>query len=145
MLIHKTDKPDPHDEPPAKPAAPAGKVGAAPRTDPDAPPAPVITALVPPSVAIGDPSFTLRVVGAGFDPTATIVIAGRDEATTFLSEEELVTVWNMPLWHGPDSIPVLVRLGTIESNTVNFVLQPPRPVPLDPAEASKPTPSMNLI
>ena len=70
---------------------------------------PVVTSLTPNSAEIGDASFTLHVHGNGFKNTDVIVFAGVDEPTTFVSTSELTTGVNMPLWLGPDAVPVLVR------------------------------------
>jgi len=70
---------------------------------------PVVTSLTPNSAEIGDASFTLHVHGNGFKNTDVIVFAGVDEPTTFVSPSELTTGVNMPLWLGPDAVPVLVR------------------------------------
>jgi hypothetical protein len=105
-----------------------------------------VTSLLPPSAAIGDPSFQLRVIGSGFDATSVIVFAGGDEPTSYVSENELTTGVDMSVWLGPDpAIPVLVRTGSEETNAVPFAFTPPREVPLDPAYSSKPVPDMNLI
>ena len=53
---------------------------------------------------------------------------------------------NMPLWKGADKLSVQVRNADgQESNTVTFDLLPPRAVPIDPAEASKPSPAISQI
>jgi len=70
---------------------------------------PVVTSLTPNSAEIGDASFTLHVHGNGFKNTDVIVFAGVDEPTTFVSPSELTTGVNMPLWLGPDAVPVLVK------------------------------------
>jgi hypothetical protein len=112
----------------------------------DGPLAPVVMALAPASAAVGDPSFSLRVLGAGFDANAVIVFAGQDEPTAYFSEGELVTGMHMPLWQGPDTLACLVRNPDgQESNTLTFDLQPPRAVPLDPAAPSKPSPLLAQI
>lgn len=109
------------------------------------------TSLLPPSAAIGDPSFMLRVVGSGFDATSVIVFAGEDEPTTFVSAEELTTGVDMSVWLGPDpAIPVLVRTtledGTEEeTNALEFAFTEPRAVPLPEAHASQPIPALQLI
>jgi hypothetical protein len=136
-----TTKPDKSDPVASKAAAPV----VAPRAEVVPPPA--ISALLPPTAAVGDPSFTLRVIGTGFVPGSIIVFAGNDEPTTYFSATELFTGMNMPLWQGADpAISAQVRNPDgQESNIVNFVMQPPRAVPLDPAAASKPSPTMNQI
>jgi hypothetical protein len=110
------------------------------------PPPPMVSGLLPPSAAVGDPSFGLHVLGSGFNEASVIVFAGNPEPTTYFSPGDLTTGMNMPLWHGADQLSVLVRNADgQESNTVQFDLQPPREVPLDPAAASKPFPAVDLI
>jgi len=81
----------------------------------------VITELVPPGAQIGDPSFTLQVLGTGFAAGDVIVFAGQDEPTTVVSDTEVTTGVNMDTWFGPDAIPVTVRnaLGGV-SNVATF-------------------------
>jgi len=131
------------------PSAPVAtsKRTATPTLDEGAAPTVVITALAPASAAVGDPSFVLRVLGAGFTRDSVIVFAGQDEPTTYFSDGEVQTGMNMPLWQGADpAIPCLVRNadGAV-SNTVHFVMDPPPAVPVDHAAASKPFPVIDLI
>lgn len=71
---------------------------------------PVVNSLVPNSVAIGQPSFDIHVMGTGFTPTSVIVFNGYDEPTTFVSETELTTGINMDVWTAPSApLPVHVR------------------------------------
>jgi hypothetical protein len=90
----------------------------------ETPPAdpPVLATLLPASVAIGAPSFTLHVHGTGFVDGAVIVFADRDEPTTFVSATELTTGVDMAVWQGPDpAVPVLVRHADgARSNTLLF-------------------------
>ena len=73
-------------------------------------PAPTVTALTPNTVAIGQPSFTLHVIGTGFVPGAVIVFNGYDEPTTRVSATEVTTGVNMDVWTAPSApLPVLVR------------------------------------
>jgi hypothetical protein len=89
-------------------------------TAPGTPP-PVLTALVPATVALGAPSFTLHVQGSGFTPEAVIVFAGRDEPTTVVSPTEVTTGVDMTMWLGPDTVPVTVKHGTgTASNALSF-------------------------
>jgi hypothetical protein len=82
---------------------------------------PAITALVPDTCTIGDPSFTLDVEGAGFTSTSVINFAGHDEPTTFNAEEgTLSTGIDMDVWHGADVVPVVVKTGSLTSNVVDF-------------------------
>lgn len=73
------------------------------------PTAPVVSGLTPATVVIGAPSFTLSVGGTGFRADDVIVFNGFDEPTTFVSDTELTTGVNMPLWAAPATVPVLVR------------------------------------
>ena len=72
-------------------------------------PKPTVTTLTPATVVLGDPSFTLHVVGTDFVDGAVITFAGLDEPTTFVSATELTTGVNMSVWTGPDAVPVAVR------------------------------------
>lgn len=84
------------------------------------PPLPTVTALTPATVAIGAPSFTLHVHGTDFAPGAVIVFAGHDEPTTIVSPTEVTTGVDMSVWHGPDAVPVAVRVGAVVSNALDF-------------------------
>jgi hypothetical protein len=84
--------------------------------------APVVTALEPTTVAVGQPSFTLHVIGGGFSGDAVIVFNGYDEPTTVVSATEVTTGVNMDVWLGPSlPLPVRVRNGDgTESNALDF-------------------------
>jgi hypothetical protein len=82
---------------------------------------PVVTALEPDTVALGAPSFTIRVVGAGFAPDAVIVWNGSDEVTTVVSATEVTTGVNMATATVAVSVPVAVRNGDgLVSNALDF-------------------------
>lgn len=82
---------------------------------------PTLTALVPPSAAIGDPNFTFRVLGTNFRPGAVIVFAGHDEPTTLVSPNEVTTNVDMDFWLGPDpAIAIRVRVDGLVSNELLF-------------------------
>jgi hypothetical protein len=142
-----------HDLPEPKPPVvqPKGKgVGGRAITKDASTPKTALSALLPPSAAIGDPTFAIRVIGTGFDASSVINFASQDEPTTFVSETELTTIVDMTLWLGADpAIPVLVRTLVEgvpeETDTLLFVFDPPREVPLHPAHPSLPVPSMDLI
>jgi hypothetical protein len=81
----------------------------------------VLTALDPPTAAIGVPSFTLHVYGTGFLTGAVIVFNGYDEPTTIVSATELTTGVNMAVWAAPSlPLPVTVRQGVLVSNALDF-------------------------
>jgi hypothetical protein len=82
---------------------------------------PTVTSLVPNTAQVGDPSFTLRVIGTGFTADSVIVFNGLDEPTTLVSETEVTTGVNMTVWTAPSApLPVAVRTGAIVSNEVPF-------------------------
>jgi len=81
---------------------------------------PVVGSLDPTTVELGQPSFTLRVIGTGFTPFSTIVFNGYDELTVFVSDTELTTGVNMPLWQAPVVVPVKVKTGSVVSDPVDF-------------------------
>lgn len=86
---------------------------------------PVLTALLPTSAKIGDPSFTVHVTGTGFRAGCEILWNGSPEPTTLVSPTELTTEVNMATAEVPMPIPVVVRtLGGLVSNTLTFTLQP---------------------
>jgi hypothetical protein len=89
----------------------------------DATPPPVLSSLVPATAAIGDPNFTLQVVGTGFQPSDVILWNGAPEPTTFVSATELTTGVNMATAQAAITLPVSVHtiLGEI-SNVLDFTL-----------------------
>lgn len=87
--------------------------------------APTIGSLTPSTYKIGDPNFTLHVLGTGFAPGAVIVFAGIEEPTTYVSPTEVTTLVDMAFWHGPDALPVYVRsIAGVPSNTATFTFTP---------------------
>lgn len=82
--------------------------------------APVVTALDPPLMPLGAPSFTLYVTGTGFTADTVIVWNGSDEPTTFVSATVVATGVNMDTATVAATIPVAVRNGDIVSNAVDF-------------------------
>lgn len=81
---------------------------------------PTVTGVVPATVAIGAPNFTVHVHGTNFTPDAVIVWNGYDEPTTVVSPTELTTGVNMAVWLTPATVPVSVRAGGVESASVPF-------------------------
>jgi hypothetical protein len=88
---------------------------------PKLPDAPVITSLSPDSCAIGDPDFTLDVVGTGFSADSVIHFAGHDEPTVFNEPDTLSTGVKPSLWAKPVTVQCSVRNGLVVSNPVDFV------------------------
>lgn len=70
--------------------------------------APAITSLNPSSVVVGEPSFTLRVLGTGFTVDSKIHFNGGEEPTTYVSPTELTTGVNMGTVTLPVTVPVVV-------------------------------------
>ena len=86
---------------------------------------PVLSALVPASARLGDPSFTLHVQGTGFRAGAVILWNGLAEPTTVVSATEVTTGVNMATAEFATAIPVAVQISTgAVSNTLTFDLQP---------------------
>ena len=100
--------------------------GYVPPPPPVTPPAsgPVLTKLEPPSATLGSPSFTLRVLGTGFTETSVIVWNASVEETRYVSATELTTNVNMLTAEMAIPIPVHVRTGAQNSNTMIFELLP---------------------
>jgi hypothetical protein len=124
MDLHMSGKAEVHDEPAAGPtqAELLAAINNNPNKGnavPDAP-APVLTAIDPAEVVLGEPSFTVYLTGEGFDENSVIVFAGQDEPTTLEEDGRLSTGVNMDVWHGPDAVPVGVRNGSTMSNTLDF-------------------------
>lgn len=82
--------------------------------------APILSSLNPATVVLGSESFDIHVIGTGFTPDSVIVFNGFDEPTTFVSDTELTTGVNMPLWQAPAVVPVSVRNGNLVSESLNF-------------------------
>jgi transcription elongation factor len=81
---------------------------------------PTISALTPDTCAIGDPDFDLHVTGENFTTASIIYFAGQDEPTTLNEDGTVSTGVNMDVWHGPDTVNVYVRNGTLHSNALEF-------------------------
>lgn len=81
---------------------------------------PVVTSLNPSSAVIGSPAFDIHVMGTGFTPASVIMFNGLEEPTVFVSETELTTGVNMPLWLAPADVPVAVLNGGVMSDPMTF-------------------------
>jgi hypothetical protein len=84
-----------------------------------------VTALVPDSVTLGEPDFTVSVQGTGFDEASVIVWNGFDEPTTFVSATEVQTGVNMAVWAAPVALDVQVRTAAGLSNAQTFTFLAP--------------------
>jgi hypothetical protein len=84
---------------------------------------PVITSLEPATCAIGDPDFTLDVVGTGFSAESVIHFAGHDEPTVFNEPDTVSTGVKPSLWLEPVTVQCSVRNGPVESDPVDFVFR----------------------
>jgi len=82
--------------------------------------APVLTALVPDTVAVGDPDFTISVQGEKFDVNTVIWWNDHEEPTTFVSENEVTTLVRPDTIGGPAVLPVSVRNGAVFSDSLDF-------------------------
>ena len=69
---------------------------------------PVLTSLSPTQFKIGSPSVALHAIGTGFDRDCEIAFAGHAERTDFHTDKDLSTFIDSALWHGPDTVSVLV-------------------------------------
>jgi IPT/TIG domain len=91
---------------------------------------PTIAAIEPTEATIGDASFTLYVAGTNFFPGSVIMFAGNPEPTTLENDGTLSTGVDMSVWHGPDTLPVLVMNGDKASNEVSFTFHEADSAPL---------------
>ena len=83
-------------------------------------PKPSITSLNPTECAIGDESFTLYISGENFFADSVIYFAGQPEPTTLNEDGTLSTGINMDVWHGPDTVPVVIQNGPESSEPAEF-------------------------
>jgi PKD repeat protein len=95
-------------------------------------PAPVVSSLEPNAAKVGDPDFTLNVVGEGFDADTVIVWNHADEPTTLVDDTIVTTIVKPSTALGPCVLPVQVRSGTgVLSGSVDFTFTeaeaPPAP------------------
>jgi hypothetical protein len=88
---------------------------------------PVVDLLVPREATLGEPSFTLRVIGSGFTEDSVIFWNNSPELTTYVSPSEVTTGVNMGTAVVAIPIPVVVQNGEETSNVVIFTLREPVP------------------
>jgi|GEM_PF-2861441 len=110
-------------------------------TDAGAPPvappsAPFINQLIPFSALVTHAgSFTLRVLGAGFDASAALVVWNNGPTLPIVqrSTSEIDVTMDPALWaNTPGSYPVIVRNPSMDSNAATFTVEPagnPNPPP----------------
>lgn len=84
-----------------------------------------LTSLAPSNALLGDASFTLRMIGSGFDRFTKIVFAGHDEPTTYVSPTEVTTGVDMSVWKGADVVPVYVESPVVASDPLMFTFTDP--------------------
>lgn len=85
---------------------------------------PVLSSLSPDTVASGDPDFELSCIGTNFRSGSIIFFGAEDEPTTFVSDTE-VTTGVKPSLFAPAIVPVKVKTGPLDSNTVDFTFTEP--------------------
>jgi hypothetical protein len=86
------------------------------------PPVPplVVGSLAPAQATIGDPDFTLFVIGQGFTESSVIFFAGNEEPTTLNGDGTLSTAVKPSLWGAPVVVQCSVRNGSVSSNEIDF-------------------------
>lgn len=89
-----------------------------PEPEPDV--APTLDTLVPSTAELGSADFTLHLLGADFTPTSVIMFAGQPEPIVFISAEEITTIVKPSLPWGAVTLPVLVKNGAEESDSLDF-------------------------
>jgi hypothetical protein len=85
---------------------------------------PVLSSLSPNTAVSGDPDFELSCVGSGFRSGSVIWFGNEDEPTTFVSDTE-VTTGVKPSLFAPAVVPVKVRTGPLDSESVDFTFTEP--------------------
>jgi hypothetical protein len=85
---------------------------------------PAITALTPDSVPVNSVPFTMTINGSNFGTDAVVFWNGTPLNTRFITSSQLMaalTDTNLSYW---GMIPVYVRTGGMNSNTMDFNLSP---------------------
>ena len=81
---------------------------------------PGIDGMEPNTAPSGGSDIRLYVNGTGFTPDSVIVFNDNEEPTTMNSNGVLSTGVRPSIFVVPATVPVLVRTGAVESNTLNF-------------------------
>jgi len=87
--------------------------------------APVLSALVPPSVESGAEDIVLVIEAAGLDGNSTIVFGNYDEPTTLSDDGLSVSTIVKPSLFAPAVVPVSVRNGPARSAPLDFTFLDP--------------------
>ncbi|MGA8489793.1 MAG: IPT/TIG domain-containing protein [Terriglobales bacterium] len=85
---------------------------------------PSITELAPNTVPINSVPFTMTINGENFGTDAVVFWNGNPQFTTFITAQQImvaVTASDLMFW---GQIPVYVRTGGMNSNTVDFNVAP---------------------
>lgn len=85
---------------------------------------PAISALVPSSVPVNSPPFLVTVNGQDFLTDAVVVWNGNPLHTNFITKNQLVATLQATDLMTVGLIPVFVRTGGQNSNTVDFTVTP---------------------
>ena len=85
---------------------------------------PSIAALEPGSTPVNSVPFTMTVTGSNFGTDAIVIWNGTPLQTTFVSSQTLMANLTSTDLQNFGLIPVYVRSGGLNSNTVQFNLQP---------------------
>jgi trimeric autotransporter adhesin len=85
--------------------------------------APAITELVPNDTPAGSPGFTLTINGSGFGTGAAVYWNGAALTTSYVTGNQVTAAVPMANVTTTGSVPVYVRSGTKNSNTLTFTVQ----------------------
>jgi hypothetical protein len=84
---------------------------------------PAVTTIMPNTLMAGSAGFTLTVNGSNFGTDAVVYWNGTAHATTYVTGAQVITAIASQDVANPGMIPVYVRTGGRNSNTVNFNVQ----------------------
>jgi hypothetical protein len=85
--------------------------------------APSITELVPNDMAHGNPAFTITINGSGFGTGAVVFWNGAPLATSYVTGMQVTAAVPADNIANAGDIPVYVRSGSKNSNTLTFTVQ----------------------
>jgi hypothetical protein len=91
-----------------------------PVSPPTAVAAPVLTSLAPDTAQVGDPQFTMDLVGTGFTEISRVLWNGGIEDSVFVGATRLRMQVDPGTASGPYTIPVAVLNGSQSSAEVDF-------------------------